>query len=69
MDSTPPTPTTRAFPSAPALRKFWEGETSGMLLGEMELREDRKEGGRGGRRERREGEEGGERGEKEVEDG
>ena len=54
LDSTPPTPTTRAFPSAPALRKFWEGETSGMLLGEMELREDRKEGGergeKGGRR-------------------
>ena len=46
LDSTPPTPTTRAFPSAPALRKFWEGETFGMLLGEMELREDRKKGGR-----------------------
>ena len=55
MDSTPPTPTTRTFPSAPVLRKFWEGRTFGMLLGETELRE---EGGReGGRKERKEGRE------------
>ena len=62
MDSTPPTPTTRTFPSAPVLRKFWEGRTFGMLLGETELRE---EGGReGGRKERKEGRRGRKGGEK-----